>query len=358
VYSLGPQIPSVQLNSPEADTIIRDLITHLEMRIAKRQQLEEDMNNRLDSLRMSLLQNEKDNITLKTENIALKELLNQDRQKVSALENKILIYERSIDDLNRKNQNLEYHLSEMELRLNEKSSQLSQKELEKEKQRRKFNSKLNVEKEKGARELEQKLREQKSKMEQCMKDKEEKLRLVSEIISSDTNPSSLTRSNSVENINATPSSNANARTPRGVPVANIRYRRSRSAGERWLEHRPQNPVPVGTILQPYYGNRKSVTKMTDAKDVMNSKNTKYCLIDQEADTDGELETRLYKGNVIPTTGGGAQVIFDDVECLKQMSPLKSPSRKRTSQTTPSTPNDLQSKCSVGIEGHSSKKPRI
>lgn len=46
------------------------------------------------------------------------------------------------------------------------------------------------------------------------------------------------------------------------------------------------------------------------------------------DTDGEAETQLYKGDIIQTCGGGAQVVFNDVECLKQRSPDSSPRRKR------------------------------
>lgn len=177
----------------------------------------------------------------------------------------------------------------------------------------------------------------------------------------------------------------------GVPVANIRHRRSRSTGERWLEHRAPNPVPLGTILQPYYRNRKSVTKLTDARDITNPKTTKYCLVSQAADTDGEVETRLIKGNVIPTTGGGAQVVFDDVECLKQSSPIKGgaalahrkrpshpPQQQQHQQTPRTTPpycsasgsgvngagssssglltsGEVASKCSIGIEGHTNTK---
>lgn len=120
-------------------------------------------------------------------------------------------------------------------------------------------------------------------------------------------------------------------------------------------------MPLDTILQPYLKNRKSVTKLTDVKDVANQKTSKYCLISQEADTDGELETKLYKGNVIPTCGGGAQVIFNDVECLKQVSPNTSPNRKRPSATiAPSDVpmQDVASKCTVSIEGHSSKRPKV
>ncbi|GLV33642.1 pavarotti [Carabus blaptoides fortunei] len=80
---------------------------------------------------------------------------------------------------------------------------------------------------------------------------------------------------------------------RDAPVANVRYRRSGSAGgDKWLEHRPANPTPLGTVFQPTYKRHKSVVKLTNMKDVVKS------------------------------SQGGAQVIFDDVEKLKQESPLK------------------------------------
>lgn len=74
---------------------------------------------------------------------------------------------------------------------------------------------------------------------------------------------------------------------------------------------------------------------------------------QGADTDGEVETRLYKGNVIPTCSGGAQVVFNDCEYLTQRSPVTSPRRKRTSdENTPmnSNPDETATRCSIGIQG--------
>lgn len=139
----------------------------------------------------------------------------------------------------------------------------------------------------------------------------------------------------------------------GVAVANVRHRRSKSTDERWLEHRAEKPVPLGTILQPYYPARKSITKLTNAKDITNAKTSNYCLVSQGADTDGEVETRLYKAKIIPTSVGGAQVVFNDVECLKQRSPVTSPRRKRPSIEEPTltaNPDEIASRCSVGIQG--------
>lgn len=108
------------------------------------------------------------------------------------------------------------------------------------------------------------------------------------------------------------------------------------------------------------------------KDITNPRTSRYCLIYQEADTDGALETKLYKGDVIPTTSGGAQVVFNDVECLKQFSPTSpdgTAARKRKSSTKEEQPPQqktpsknkidmISARCSSGIEGHFSKKQRF
>ena len=79
-------------------------------------------------------------------------------------------------------------------------------------------------------------------------------------------------------------------------MSNPRHRRSRSAGcgDVWLDHKPPTAVELNTVFQPSMKRRKSVTKLTDVKDIVNSKTSKYCLTTQEQDTDGELETKLYK----------------------------------------------------------------
>jgi BMFP domain-containing protein YqiC len=50
--------------------------------------------------RMQLLQMEKDTVTTRTENESLRAVLGQERQKASALENRIIIHESCIDELN------------------------------------------------------------------------------------------------------------------------------------------------------------------------------------------------------------------------------------------------------------------
>ncbi|CAH8476004.1 unnamed protein product [Schistosoma turkestanicum] len=107
---------------------------------------------------------------------------------------------------------------------------------------------------------------------------------------------------------------------RAAPAFNPRHRRSRSVGgdnARWLEHQEVNNTPLGTLFTPTLKHRKSVTRV-ELKDTLNADN--YLLHHQEADSDGNVETSLFKGAIIPTAGGGSAVIFNDVEVLRQTSP--------------------------------------
>nr|CAH8838622.1 unnamed protein product [Trichobilharzia regenti] len=108
---------------------------------------------------------------------------------------------------------------------------------------------------------------------------------------------------------------------RAAPPFNPRHRRSRSVGAdngRWLEHQEVNTTPLGTLFTPNLKHRKSVTRV-ELKDTLNADN--YLLHHQEADSDGNVETKLFKGAIIPTAGGGSAVIFNDVEVLRQTSPV-------------------------------------
>lgn len=63
-----------------------------------------------------------------------------------------------------------------------------------------------------------------------------------------------------------------------------------------------------------------------------------------------------QGEVLPTAGGGAQVVLRDVEVLHQVDPLDHhtpttgvTTRKRSSPSATDTPT-LQERCSWGVQG--------
>ncbi|KAF2986600.1 hypothetical protein EK904_011255, partial [Melospiza melodia maxima] len=102
-----------------------------------------------------------------------------------------------------------------------------------------------------------------------------------------------------------------------APVAPLRARRSRSAGERWVDHRPPSHVPTETLLQPRVP--RAITVDAPSERAL-ARCDRYLLTHQELASDGEIQTKLIKGDVFKTRGGGQAVQFTDIETLKQESP--------------------------------------
>ncbi len=78
-------------------------------------------------------------------------------------------------------------------------------------------------------------------------------------------------------------------------MSNPRYRRSRSTGaELWVDHQTTPGVQLNTIMQPSnIKPRRSVTRLS-RKDLQDPKATNYALTTQEQDSEGDLETKIYK----------------------------------------------------------------
>uniref|UniRef100_A0A0N4ZFA1 Kinesin-like protein n=1 Tax=Parastrongyloides trichosuri TaxID=131310 RepID=A0A0N4ZFA1_PARTI len=97
------------------------------------------------------------------------------------------------------------------------------------------------------------------------------------------------------------------------------YRRSKSATGRILDHQPVNKIPTEGIFQPRLP-RNNVKKTTapSSRDV--HKSGAYILTHQDVDCEGNISTKLIKGECIPTSGGGRYVKFEDIENLQYQSP--------------------------------------
>uniref|UniRef100_A0A8C5LGC0 Kinesin-like protein n=1 Tax=Jaculus jaculus TaxID=51337 RepID=A0A8C5LGC0_JACJA len=137
---------------------------------------------------------------------------------------------------------------------------------------------------------------------------------------------------------------------RNTPIP-VRHRRSRSAGSRWVDHKPASNVQTETVMQPHVPHAITVSV---ANEKALAKCEKYMLTHQELASDGEIQTKLIKGDVFKTRGGGQSVQFTDIETLKQ-SPTGS--RKRRSPTVaPAQPDgtesewtDVETRCSMALE---------
>lgn len=106
-------------------------------------------------------------------------------------------------------------------------------------------------------------------------------------------------------------------------VANPKHRRSLSSGTgKWIDHKPLGTLDLGTVFTPKIKNRKSISNLRQLSthDLVSASH--YALTQHVADKNGEVETHIYKGDVIPTSGGGAQILFNDIETLTQSPPKK------------------------------------
>ncbi|KAM9352353.1 kinesin-like protein KIF23 [Symphorus nematophorus] len=138
-----------------------------------------------------------------------------------------------------------------------------------------------------------------------------------------------------------------------TPVRPLHMRSCCTGGEKWVDHKPSSSVDLGTVLQPVIPNAIQVSAPSEKA---LSKCDRYVLTHQEVASDGEIETRLIKGEVIKTRGGGQAVQFTDIETLKQeltavqSRKRKSPEGKRANgDQADGAQTDVETKCSAAVE---------
>ncbi|KAI0983115.1 hypothetical protein GJ496_005329 [Pomphorhynchus laevis] len=97
------------------------------------------------------------------------------------------------------------------------------------------------------------------------------------------------------------------------PSGKLRWR----SADLWLDHRPRGTIQTDGILQPIFHKRRSVSCIS-LRTTLSA--NKYALTDQHQTREGELITRLVKGEILASRSGGANVIFTDVETVHLLSP--------------------------------------
>ncbi|XP_036148312.1 kinesin-like protein KIF23 isoform X2 [Monomorium pharaonis] len=367
--ALDDFFPKVNAPDPQNKRAIVRMIRILETRIHKRNLLQEDVLEKQEYFRNILVELENENVSLRHDN-------NEQKKVISVLEGRIYKLQNHIDSLLYKLNNACDALRNLQQELRDKDRQLKEYMLEKQKIIQRCNDKIQIETDRMAEAMETKLQEQHERLTSCIKKKDDKLRLVRHILtsvreetsdnvtltspiasssrvetaekatsiveeeSSNVTPINLQVSGSTyskveiaEEPNPSmpvnfPSSSTNAsidtivtktKLNTKIPVVNPRYQRVQNL-DSWIDHRPTGIVPTGTILQPQMQPRKrTIRKLMNPKDFV-ARSSRYCLFSQEQGADGALETKLYKANVLPTCGGGAQIVFNDIECLTQISP--------------------------------------
>ncbi|XP_026678898.1 kinesin-like protein KIF23 [Diaphorina citri] len=391
LYSLPP-FPSFDARTLTDDFRQKDLLLYLETRRKKELELCADIRSKVDNFRRGLMDLENTARAATAERDTCKAKLEAAHQKVLEADNraaslsmKLEMELRSRDalekDLERKDVHvaIEYllrkdvHVERLRMM---KERQEEKTKATKSKLSQKFQSKMQAQ----AETYESKLRHNEKKVIRKVKNLiDSQLPDTSSLsscssgsappiptprtITSDYNTRT-TRSGKAGDVQSTP--NVTARRNAPAPPRSTR-RRSRSAGPptnpagTWLHHTPGQVLlntPHGTVFQPTgWKKRKSVTALTDVKDIVDPKLAKYSLMTQEPNTDGEMETHLFKGDVLPTVGGGAQVVFNELETLRQTSPLSSPVKHRIAAFNARSTEDIENRCQMGIEGHSNRMPK-
>ncbi|KAI5719091.1 hypothetical protein M8J76_004917 [Diaphorina citri] len=379
LYSLPP-FPSFDARTLTDDFRQKDLLLYLETRRKKELELCADIRSKVDNFRRGLMDLENTARAATAERDTCKAKLEAAHQKVLEADNraaslsmKLEMELRSRDalekDLERKDMHVE-RLKMMKERQEEKTkatkSKLSQKFQSKmQAQAETYESKLRHNEKKVIRKVKNLIDSQlpdTSSLSSCSSGSAPPIP-TPRTVTSDYNTRT-TRSGKAGDVQSTP--NVTARRNAPAPPRSTR-RRSRSAGPptnpagTWLHHTPGQVLvntPHGTVFQPTgWKKRKSVTALTDVKDIVDPKLAKYSLMTQEPNTDGEMETHLFKGDVLPTVGGGAQVVFNELETLRQTSPLSSPVKHRIAAFNARSTEDIENRCQMGIEGHSNRMPK-
>ncbi|XP_047623133.1 kinesin-like protein KIF23 isoform X3 [Phacochoerus africanus] len=353
LQSFPPLPPCEILNINDEQTLPR-LIEALEKRHQLRQMMTDEFNKQAITFK-ALLQ-EFDNAVLNKENY-IQGKLNEKEKVISG-------QKLEIERLEKKNKTLEYKIEILEktTTIYEEDKRSLQQELETQNQKlqRQFSDKRRLEARlqgmmtettmKWEKECERRVAAKQLEMQNKLWVKDEKLKQLKAIVTEPRTEKPERPSRERDREKVTQRSVSPPPVPNAPPIR-LRHRRSRSAGDRWVDHKPASNVQTETVMQPHVPHAITVSV---ANEKALAKCEKYMLTHQELASDGEIETKLIKGDVYKTRGGGQSVQFTDIETLKQESPT---GRKRRSSTAaPAQPDgtesewtDVETRCSVAVE---------
>ncbi|XP_023270417.1 kinesin-like protein KIF23 isoform X6 [Seriola lalandi dorsalis] len=337
-----PALPPCELVDPDDDRTLPRLIEVLETRHRIRQMMTDQFNKTASTLKCMLEQFDSQ--------INAKETYLHDQQSKLSQKDKVIINQRTeMERLEKKSKTLEYKIDILQKTTDmyEHDKRSLKQELETREQRlqRELSERRRMEhrmqgmvtdtKLKWEKECERRVNAKQLEMQNKLWVKDEKLKQLKAIVTESSSsggcltgrpekperPSRERDRNNAQKRSASPSP-----LPTAPPVRPM-HRRSHSAGgEKWVDHKPPSNLDLDTVMQPIIPN---AIKVSTPNEKALSKCHKYVLRHQELASDGEIETKLIKGNVFKTRGGGQAVQFTDIETLKQECPI-APSRKRRS----------------------------
>ncbi|XP_022535406.1 kinesin-like protein KIF23 isoform X3 [Astyanax mexicanus] len=357
-----PPVPSCEISDPSDDLTLPRVIECMEKRMKMRQMFTEEYNKAANMLK-SMLQ-DLDGKLLSKENF-----LHEQRGKLGEKDKMIQNQKNEIDRLEKKSKMLEYKIDILQKTTNiyEEDKRSLQQELdsrehrlqrelsEKKRMEARLHGMVSDEKLRWQKECERRVNAKELEMQNKLWVKDEKLKQLKAIVTetkTDSRPEKPQRPSREKDRVPAKRSASPSPVPTTQPVRPM-HRRSHSAGaERWVDHKPSTNVELDTVMQP---NVPKAIKVTAPSEKALSKCDKYMLTHQEVASDGEIQTKLIKGDVIKTRGGGQAVQFTDIETLKQETPVAPSRKRRSSETGPNQDDkdgdwtDVETRCSVAVE---------
>ncbi|XP_052527802.1 kinesin-like protein KIF23 isoform X4 [Tympanuchus pallidicinctus] len=350
-----PPLPSCELLDINDDQTLPKLIEVLEERHKLRQKLSEEFARNVLTFRTAL--RELDSNIMSKENYVQGKLSEKEKiitgqkAELEHLEKKIKTLEYKIEILEKTATIYEEDKRHLQQELESKSQKLQRQVSDKRRLEARLQGMVAETTTKWEKECERRVAAKQLEMQNKLWVKDEKLKQLKAIVTESKSEKPERPSRERDREKPIQRSVSPPPVPNAPPVR-LRHRRSRSAGERWVDHKPPSNLPTDTVMQPHVPHAITVAA---ASEKALAKCDKYMLTHQELASDGEIETKLIKGDVFKTRGGGQAVQFTEIETLKQESPT---GRKRRSSPSNADPpedaadsewTDVETRCSVAVE---------
>ncbi|KAI6077875.1 Kinesin-like protein KIF23 isoform X6 [Aix galericulata] len=350
-----PPLPSCELLDPNDDQTLPKLIEVLEKRHKLRQMLSDEFAKNVLAFKTTL--QEFDSSVISKENYIQGKLSEKEKtiagqkMELERLEKKIKTLEYKIEILEKTATIYEEDKRNLQQELESKSQKLQRQASDKRRLEARLQGMVAETTMKWEKECERRVAAKQLEMQNKLWVKDEKLKQLKAIVTEPKNEKPERPSRERDREKPIQRSVSPSPVPNAPPVR-LRHRRSRSAGERWVDHKPPSNLPTDTVMQPHVPHAITVAA---ASEKALAKCDKYMLTHQELASDGEIETKLIKGDVFKTRGGGQAVQFTEIETLKQESPTGR--KRRSSPSNPDPPEDaadsewtdVETRCSVAVE---------
>ncbi|XP_013886907.1 kinesin-like protein KIF23 isoform X6 [Austrofundulus limnaeus] len=364
-----PPLPSSELTDPNDDVTLPRLIEALQNRQRIRQLMTDEYNKAANIMKSKLQELESDLISkqnlINEQNGRLLEKdksIQNNKAEIERLEKKTKMQERTIDMLQKTTKIYEDDKRSLQQELETRENRLHRELSEKRRMEQRMHGMLSDTQHKWEKECDRRVNAMQLEMQNKLWVKDEKLKQLKAIVAENKTPgcpdppphqSQPQRPSREERPPPKKRSASPTPLPTTTPVRAL-HRRSRSAGgEKWVDHKPASNLDLGTVLQPVIPNAIQVSAPNEKA---LSKCDKYVLTHQEVASDGEIQTKLIKGDVIKTRGGGQAVQFTDIETVKQQLTMASNRKRKSSEETPVNKDqtdgswtDVETRCSVALE---------